>query len=203
MISLLLTTVLFGAIQQNGQNELGWSEEAFVLDGREPVVRFQARLQGGYLIVRARHESGWHTYAMDNEARAKAALKGKPSLGIEQGLAFQVEKGLELGGQWLQSKPQDLSKPELRWYTYGFERVAWFVCPVKKVTSEQIVLRIRGQACSGETCSQIDTVVRFPSSSEPPKQRTTSDDEKIKALLSRLMPVESKQRADREQLPVD
>ena len=77
-----------------------------VRQGVDPVVRFQARFEGDYLIVRATHTNGWHTYAMDNELRAATALKGKKSLGIEQGIDVKVESGLELDDRWLQTEPQ-------------------------------------------------------------------------------------------------
>ena len=117
-----------------------WSKEAIVRQGIDPVVRFQARFERGYLIVRATHANGWHTYAMDNALRANTALKGKKSLGIEQGIEIQVESGLELGDVWLQTEPRDFSKPELRWFTYGFDQTALFVCRVKRITADQVIL---------------------------------------------------------------
>lgn len=138
-----------------------WSDEAAVRHGNDAVVRYQARIEDNYLIVKATHQKGWHTYAMDNEARALAALKGKMSLGIEKGIEITAENGLELEDSWLQSKPIDLSKPELRWFTYGFDQTAFFACPVKKLTSEDVTLRIKGQACSGETCCNVNVLLKL------------------------------------------
>ena len=138
-----------------------WSEPAIVRHGVVPVVRFQARLENEYLVIRASHESGWHTYAMDNELRAAEALKGKQSLGIEQGIDIHVSEGVKLAGAWLQSKPKDLSQPEIRWFTYGFEQTVFFACRVKEITADQAQVRIRGQACSGETCNQVDVTLKL------------------------------------------
>ena len=91
------------------------SNEVVVRHGSDAVVRYRARIEEDFLIITATHEKGWHTYAMDNELRALTALQGKPSLGIEQGIDIQVGEGLELSGPWLQTKPRDLSKPELSW----------------------------------------------------------------------------------------
>lgn len=167
-----------------------WSKEVVARQGVEPVVRFQSRLDGDYLIVRATHEKGWHTYAMDNELLAAEALKGKASLGIEQGIAFKVERGLELDERWLQSKPIDFSKPELRWFTYGFERTSYFACRVTKVTSDQVMLRVRGQACSGETCCQVDVRIEFQAGNSV-DEKPRSDKDPFKEILKNLVPVKS------------
>ena len=203
MISILLMTVLLGA---TSQNEAGWSDEVVVRQGFEPVVKIQARVQDGYLIVRLKHEAGWHTYAMDNETRAAAALQGKPSLGVEQGLSFEVKSGLDLEDRWLQTGPTDLSKPELRWFTYGFDETAWFACPVRKIQSRYVVLHVRGQACSGETCCQIDEMLEFPSQDAvgeklSAEKSASADSEKIRRLLSRLVPVAAKQPEPDESKP--
>ena len=90
-------------------DDLEWSKEAVVRQGVRPVVHFQACFDSGYLILRATHEDGWHTYAMDNAVRAAEALKGQTSLGVEQGIEVTIESGIELQEPWLQTKPSDLS----------------------------------------------------------------------------------------------
>jgi hypothetical protein len=170
-------------------NDAAWSQEVAVRQGIDPVVRFQARLERDYLIVKATHTTGWHTYAMDNELRAAAALKGKKSLGIEQGIDIRTESGLELEGRWLQTEPRDFSKPELRWFTYGFDQTALFVCRVKKVTSDQVVLRIRGQTCSGDTCCQIDVALQLQAANQAVDQPTQSQADQVTAMLKSLVPV--------------
>lgn len=172
-----------------------WSKEVVVRHGVERVVRYQARIAGEYLIVKAIHRDGWHTYAMDNELRAADALQGKTSLGIEQGTEVQVERGLELDGVWLQTEPQDLSKPELRWFTYGFDQTSLFACRVKNVNSGDVALRIRGQACSGETCCQVDVELKLLAVNPPSIAPTPSQAEQLQTLLKGLVPIKTRFRA--------
>jgi hypothetical protein len=169
-------------------DESAWSKAAVVLEDSRPVVRFQARIDGDYLLVRARHEEGWHSYAMDNETRGTKALKGRASLGIEQGVEIKVRGGLVLDNHWRQTRPLDLSKPEIRWYTYGFEQTAIFACRVKTVTSKPIVLHIGGQACSGETCRKIDVVLELDGH-QAVEEPTPEQAARLKALLKDLVPV--------------
>lgn len=187
MIGLLLL-VLLPIELTAGEGE--WSKPVVVRNGFEPAVRFQARLEGDYIIVRAIHEPDWHTYAMDNARRADEALQGKKSLGIEQGIEIKVERGLELKDRWLQTVPDDFSKPELRWYTYGFERVALFARRVKKVTDDQAVLHIRGQACRGETCCRIDVTLKLPTAIQADDSKQGGAD-RIQSMLKGLVPVKA------------
>jgi hypothetical protein len=188
-----MISVLLFALLPNGfaDDEAGWSKAVVVTSGFEPVVRFQARWEQDYIIVRAMHEPGWHTYAMDNELRSREALKGKKSLGIEQGVAIKVESGLELDNRWRQTAPSDYSKPKLRWFTYGFDRVALFACRVKKVNAGPVMLRIRGQACSGETCCQVDVTLTLPAASQP-AESTQSREKQVKAMLKGLVSVKKR-----------
>lgn len=165
-----------------------WSAAALVRQGSQPVVRFQARIDGGYLFVRATHEQDWHTYAMDNQTRAERALQGKKSLGIEQGITIQAKSGLRLDDQWSQTRPHDLSKPELRWYTYGFDRTAHFACRIAAVTNEPIVVRIQGQACSGESCRNIDVFLELQEV-QTTEEQTPQQAERLTTMLKDLVPV--------------
>jgi hypothetical protein len=91
--------------------------------------------------------------------------------------------------RWLQTEPRDLSKPELRWFTYGFDRTALFACGVKEVISDQIVLRIRGQACNADTCCQIDVAIPLPAASRAGETPEQSHEDLVTALLKGLVPV--------------
>lgn len=185
MILALVIVLVSAALTSD---EPAWSKAAVVRDGSKGVVRFQARIDFDYLVVRATHEKEWHTYAMDNQARGTKALQGKKSLGIEQGIKIKVKSGLVLDDHWLQSRPRDLSKPELRWYTYGFDHTAVFACRIKTVTAEPIIVQIRGQACSGESCRTIDAVLEIEErpvvDEQSPKQA-----KRLGTMLKDLVPV--------------
>lgn len=149
---------------------------------------------GIYLIVRARHEAGWNTYAMDNELRAAAALTGKKSLGIEQGIDIKVERGLELDDRWRQTEPQDFSQPVIRWFTYGFDETALFACRVKEVTSDQVILRIRGQACNDEECCQLNVALKLQAMNQPVDEPARSGADQFQSMLKGLVPVEKQNK---------
>ena len=73
------------------------------------------------MVVQVKTADGWHTYAMDNKQRAKEALAGKMSLGVEENTQVTVSQGLQVTGPWYQSEPKDFSQPKLRWFTWGFD----------------------------------------------------------------------------------
>jgi hypothetical protein len=182
LILVILVALLQVASSDENESRL---DESVVRQGSNVIVSFRAAVVGDHLVVRATHAEGWHTYAMDNELRAQESLRGKASLGVEQGIEVRVDRGLQLAGPWMQTEPRDLSKPELRWFTYGFEKSAYFVSRIKHVESDEIVLRVRGQACSGETCKQIDLEIHVPAKAD-------HDDllgEPLPDLLKRLIPV--------------
>ena len=58
---------------------------------------------------------------MDNRIRAEEKLAGKKSLGIDHPTEIKVSGGLEVEGPWHQTNPKDFSRPELRWFSWGFE----------------------------------------------------------------------------------
>ncbi|MCA9126855.1 MAG: hypothetical protein KDB22_07215 [Planctomycetales bacterium] len=168
---------------------LPWSATATVTDGTSTVVRFQACIASKHLIVRAVHDKGWHTYAMDNRQRAMKALQGKQSLGIEEGLQVKITKGATLTGKWLQTPPKDLSQPEMRWYTYGFEDSTYLACPIQQEdTPETVTLEIKGQACNSSSCRQVDLTLNCQAVQlESTQQRQLN--EQIAKLLKELAPV--------------
>lgn len=139
-----------------------WTEPAVVRRDLRPLVTYRAKLDGGYLVVRANHEEGWHTCAMDNKVRAEAKLAGRRSLGIDAPTEIDISGGLELAGGWRQSPPEDFSKPELRWFTWGFEEAALFVAKVRRTGPGPARISVRGQACSETSCQNIDLALSIP-----------------------------------------
>ena len=125
-------------------------------------LAYQATLEGGYLVVRAAIEPGWHTFAMDNELRAKEKLAGRQSLGIDRQTDITLSGGLATAGAWYQTQPKDFSKPELRWFSWGFERQAVFAAKVRRTGGAPARIHIRGQACTETTCKNIDVELPGP-----------------------------------------
>ncbi len=120
------------------------------------LVTCRARVAGEYLLVEVTARDGWHVYAMDNETRAKEALAGKMSLGVEQSTEVRVSGGLEVVGNWLQTAPEDFSQPALRWYSYGFEGTAMLAAPVKRLNMPTADVAVRAQACDSSACISVD-----------------------------------------------
>ena len=156
-----------------------WTAPVHVLHEFKPCVTYRAKLDGEYLVVQATIQPGWHSFAIDNERRAAEKLAGKPSLGIDQPTILKVQNGLEIAGPWYQTPPRDFSKPELRWYSWGFEQQATFASKVRHTGAGPVEIDIRGQACSDKTCKNIDVSLSMPLSA--PAEATTTVD--LKALV--------------------
>ncbi len=148
--------------------EAGWSEFVQVGGEFEPCVSYRARIQGEYLVIEAKHRSGWHSYALDNKVRAAARLAGASSLGVELPTSFEVQ-GATVVGTWLQTPPEDLSDTEIQWYTFGFNGTAMFAAKLKHVGTEPVVIAVRGQVCDANSCRDVDAELRL----DPASHRTT------------------------------
>lgn len=133
-----------------------WTEPVEVRMGDELCVTYQSRLVGDRLAVRVTPAEGWHTFTMDNERRAKEALEGKMALGVDGPTVFTLGEGLQAAGEWSQSPPKDFSKPDLRWYSWGYEDPAVFAVKVSKGAGKAAVIGVRGQACDATRCKNID-----------------------------------------------
>lgn len=135
-----------------GQDEAGvkvWLDDMH-------AVTYQVRLEGDWLIVQVTHEAGWHTYSMDNVARArKKSGKARPE--TELPTVVTLPEGLTIRGEWRQSPPVDLSTPEIRWYTWGFEGRSYFAARVEK-TAERGSVLIDAQACTDSLCAMVDAL---------------------------------------------
>src|SRR6202166_3466690 len=160
MIKLLM--IILVVARANAARPGEWSDAAEVRHEENLCVSYQARLDGPYLVVRAAIESGWHTFAMDNKQRAEEKLAGKRSLGIDHPTEIVLTGGLATVGPWYQSPPKDFSRPELRWYSWGFERQALFVTKIRRMGAGPARIAIKGQACTDTTCKNIDVALSFP-----------------------------------------
>ncbi|MDQ6706341.1 MAG: hypothetical protein M3Z85_10250 [Acidobacteriota bacterium] len=178
MIQALKTAALFAVA---GAAWAGaWTEPVRVTYDDKPCISYRARMNGDYLEVQATVEPGWHTFAMDNKRRQQEKLAGKPSLGIERQTEIVAAKGLALSGPWFQSQPKDLSKPEIRWFTWGFEQQALFAAKAKRAGAGPAQVTVRGQACSADICKNIDVSLTVPPNTKKAADSTPVD---LKALV--------------------
>lgn len=138
-----------------------WSAPAEVRHEDNLCVSYQARLDGNTLVVRATLGSGWHTFAMDNEQRAKERLAGKPALSIDRNTEITVLSGIEIAGPWRQSPPTDFSRPQLRWFSWGFDRQGLFAAKVHS-SAAPTRIRLTGQACTETICKNVDVTLTVP-----------------------------------------
>lgn len=136
-----------------------WSAPVEVRNDDQLCVTYRARWDGELLAVQAKLEPGWHTFAMDNKERQDVKLAGKPSLGVEKPTTLQVTGGLAVEGPWMQTAPKDFSKPELRWFSWGFDDEALFVAKARKAGSDPAEVTIKGQACSGSICKNVTVTI--------------------------------------------
>ena len=146
--------------RHSAHREAGWSPPIAAGDEFEPLVAYRARMQGDYLVIEAKHDPGWHSYAIDNEVRAAAKLAGAESLGVELPTSFVV-RGATVVGAWLQTPPEDFSDQEIQWFTWGFSNTATFAAKLQGVEAAPVVIAVRGQVCDADTCRDVDLELQF------------------------------------------
>lgn len=175
MIRVVILLAAFISVTQASD----WSEAVPVLHDFRPCVSYKARIAGDYLVVQASIEPAWHTFSMDNERRAKEKLAGKQSLGIDAPTEIRVSDGLAVVGPWYQSLPKEFSKPELHWFSWGFENQALFMAKVRRARAGSARLTIRGQACTETVCKQVDVALSVPLGGG----KSTADPVDLKSLV--------------------
>ena len=137
-----------------------WSPVVEVIHDETICLKYQARIDGDLLLVRAKIAPGWHTFAMDNKLRATERLAGKRSLGQDKPTSIAVTGPIAPTGVWYQSEVKDFSKPEQNWFSWGFEGEVTFATKLKSATGPApTTLVIRGQTCSENTCKNIDATL--------------------------------------------
>ena len=139
-----------------------WTDPVEVRHEETLSLSYRARLDGPFLVVQATIEPGWHTFAMDNKQRAEEKLAGKKSLGIDHPTEIAVTGGKAVAGPWYQTPPKDFSRPELRWFSWGFERHALFAVKIQPSGAGPVRLAVRGQACTDTICKNIDVTIVVP-----------------------------------------
>ncbi len=159
-----------------------WTAPAEVTFNRERCISYRARLSGSYLAVEAVPAPGWHTFAMDNVRRATEKLEGKKALSQDMPTQITVDDGLEVEGPWYQSPPKDFSRPELRWFSWGFDSRALFMAKVRRSRPRPTRIGIHGQVCTESTCRRVDLSISLPPGTDAGSD--TSD-----AALQTLIPV--------------
>jgi hypothetical protein len=152
---------LLGVAGARAERPAEWTDPVEVRHEENLCLSYRARLEGSLLIVRATIESPWHTFAMDNKQRALEKLGGKKSLGIDRPTEISLT-GLEQVGPWYQSTPKDFSRPQLRWFSWGFERQALFATKIHRSGAASARIAVRGQACTDTTCKNIDVAILVP-----------------------------------------
>ena len=156
-LALVLAALLPGLTQA-----AEWSAPVEVYHDDRRCITYRGLWTGADLVVEAVIEPRWHTFAMDNKQRQAEKLAGKPSLGIEKPTEIKLESGLEAQGGWRQLPPQDFSKPEIQWYSFGFEQKALFAVKAKAAGASPAQVRVRAQACSDAICKNVDVVLSVP-----------------------------------------
>lgn len=145
-----------------------WSKPAEIVVDDTVCATYRARVDdAGNLTVQLTLANGWHTFSMDNDLRAKEKLAGKKALGMDKPTSFTVTGGLTVDGPWRQPELKDFSKPELRIYSWGFEKQALFAAKVKRGGDGKARVGIKGQACTETICKNIDTAVEVDPGVKP------------------------------------
>jgi len=147
-----------------------WSPPAEVRHEDAVVIAYTARIDGPYLVVRAKLTPGWHTFALDNVKRVEEKLAGKKALSMDRSTEIAVT-GLAIDGPWNQSPPKDFSRRELRMFSFGYDRDATFAAKIRPAAAGSANLRIRGQACTETVCKNIDVplTVSMPAKATAPE----------------------------------
>jgi len=135
-----------------------WSKPVEIFVDDVVCATYKARVdEGGNLLVHLKLGEGWHTFSMDNTIRANEKLAGKKAIGMDKPTSFAVTGGLAVEGPWRQPALVDFSKPELRIFSWGFEKEALFATKVKRTGAGTAKINVQGQACTPSICKNINT----------------------------------------------
>ncbi len=139
-----------------------WVEGKPVMYRGEIAMTYRAMLAGDWLIVEAKHNPEWHSYAMDNVQRARQAT-GKETPETELPTRIDLSGGLKTVGAWKQTAPKDLSMLDIQWYSWGFMNTARFAVKVERTQGAEATITINAQACNATSCSMVrDLKIAMP-----------------------------------------
>lgn len=155
MRTIILLGVALAASALAGE----WTQPVEVRSQETLCISYQARVDGLFLVIRAKIEPGWHTFAMDNKQRAEEKLAGKRALSVDRATEIDLSGSLETVTPWYQSPPKDFSRPQLRWFSWGFDHEATFVTKIRQAANGPAQIAIRGQACTETVCKNIDATI--------------------------------------------
>jgi len=153
-----------------------WSKPLEIIVDDTICASYKARVDdGGNLVIALTLANGWHTFAMDNQIRANEKLAGKKALGMDKPTSFAVSGGLAIDGPWRQPPLMDFSKPELRIFSWGFEKQALFSAKARRTgAGSKAFIAVKGQACTETICKDINREfeldLALPASPAEPEQ---------------------------------
>lgn len=159
-----------------------WSSTETIQKGQEIAVEYRATIANKHLIIEAKHHTVWHTYALDNPQRAHQ-LKGKKG-NQELPTQFKLPEEIQVMGSWKQTTPNDYSKPEIHWHTWGFEGTSYFAIELAKTPIAPIEIGIRSQACDATSCAGT-----FDMKVEVPVSKNSEENPILQSILDSLAPV--------------
>jgi hypothetical protein len=107
---------------------------------------------------------------MDNVSRAREK-SGNARPETELPTEITPLDGLTLEGAWRQSPPLDLSTPDIRWYTWGFQGRSYFAARVDQASIPASV-QIDAQACTDSLCAMVEALVVAVDASDAEEPRS-------------------------------
>ena len=146
--------VAAGAAGKGAEDPERQPERQEVWLGDQLAVSYAARIEGDWLVVDVLHEPDWHTYAMDNVLRA-TEVTGKERPDTELPTRITPSPEIELALPWRQTDPTELSQPDLRWYTWGFEERSFFAARLVHADPGGWI-QVDAQACTERLCAMVE-----------------------------------------------
>lgn len=137
-------------------SSIRWSPVAATRYGEEVVIHYRAAIFGKKLVVEGKITDGWRTYAMDNPYRAMKA--SGPDAMSEKPTRITLDSSVKPAGEWRQSAPNDFSKPEMEWYTWGFKDTVYFTRELADWPDQDFSIIINAQICNDASCAMANDI---------------------------------------------